>query len=69
VSFQLDGTPALNLASFVTTFMDERAEQLMLENMNKNAIDAVSLLRVDVTLRQRLTVFPMYPVGRISGYD
>lgn len=30
--------------------MDERAEQLMLENMNKNAIDAVSLLRYDTRL-------------------
>jgi hypothetical protein len=39
---QLDGTPALNLASFVTTFMDPAAEKLMMENLNKNAIDAVS---------------------------
>lgn len=36
---QLDGTPALNLASFVTTYMDSAAEKLMMENMNKNAID------------------------------
>lgn len=42
---QLDGTPALNLASFVTTYMDESAEKLMLETLNKNAIDAVSIYR------------------------
>ncbi|KAG7539635.1 hypothetical protein FFLO_03434 [Filobasidium floriforme] len=36
---ELDGTPALNLASFVTTYMDSAAEKLMMENMNKNAID------------------------------
>jgi glutamate decarboxylase len=35
----LDGNPTLNLATFVTTWMDERADQLMAETMNKNAID------------------------------
>ncbi len=35
----LDGNPTLNLATFVTTWMDERADQLMAENANKNAID------------------------------
>jgi glutamate decarboxylase len=35
----LDGTPALNLASFVTTFMEEEAEKLMRENLSKNFID------------------------------
>ncbi|KAG2229092.1 hypothetical protein INT48_006264, partial [Thamnidium elegans] len=35
----LDGTPALNLASFVTTFMEEEAEKLMTENLSKNFID------------------------------
>lgn len=27
----LDGTPSLNLASFVTTYMEEEAEKLMME--------------------------------------
>jgi glutamate decarboxylase len=36
---KLDGTPALNLASFVTTFMEEEAEKLMAENLSKNFID------------------------------
>ncbi|HUC04203.1 MAG TPA: glutamate decarboxylase [Acidimicrobiales bacterium] len=35
----LDANPALNLATFVTTYMDEEADQLMLETLNKNAID------------------------------
>ncbi|KAI9474248.1 MAG: glutamate decarboxylase [Benjaminiella poitrasii] len=35
----LDGTPALNLASFVTTYMEDEAEQLMKENLSKNFIE------------------------------
>jgi glutamate decarboxylase len=35
----MDGTPALNLASFVTTYMEDEAEKLMLENLSKNIID------------------------------
>jgi glutamate decarboxylase len=35
----LDGTPTLNLASFVTTYMEEEAEKLMVESFSKNFID------------------------------
>jgi len=35
----LDGNPVLNLASFVTTYMEEEAEKLMMEAMSKNFID------------------------------
>ncbi len=35
----LDGTPALNLASFVTTWMDDDAIKLIDENLGKNFID------------------------------
>ena len=35
----LDGNPALNLASFVTTWMEPEAERLMMETLNKNYID------------------------------
>lgn len=35
----MDGTPALNLASFVTTYMEDEAEKLMLQNLSKNFID------------------------------
>lgn len=36
----MDGTPSLNLASFVTTYMEEEAEQLMMQHLNVNFIDA-----------------------------
>jgi len=35
----LDGNPKLNLASFVTTYMEEEAERLMTECLPKNFID------------------------------
>lgn len=35
----LDGTPGLNLASFVTTWMEPQAKQLILDNLNKNLVD------------------------------
>jgi glutamate decarboxylase len=35
----LDGNPALNLASFVTTWMEPQIERLMSETLNKNYID------------------------------
>jgi len=35
----LDGTPTLNLASFVTTYMEDEAEKLMTECFPKNFID------------------------------
>ncbi|TPX32872.1 glutamate decarboxylase [Synchytrium microbalum] len=36
---ELDGRPALNLASFVTTYMEPEAEKLMEESFNKNLIN------------------------------
>ncbi|GAA5931001.1 uncharacterized protein JCM15063_002518 [Sporobolomyces koalae] len=35
----MDGNPSLNLASFVTTYMEPEAEKLMVDNMSKNMID------------------------------
>lgn len=35
----LDGNPLLNLASFVTTWMEPEADRLMAETLSKNAID------------------------------
>ena len=35
----LDGNPALNLATFVTTWMEPEAEPLMTESLNVNSID------------------------------
>lgn len=34
----LDGNPTLNLASFVTTYMEDEAEKLMVEGFAKNFI-------------------------------
>src|SRR6202790_3032726 len=36
----LDGNPALNLASFVTSWMEPAADRLMTETLGKNFIDA-----------------------------
>ncbi|CUS06918.1 unnamed protein product [Tuber aestivum] len=36
----LDGRPNLNLASFVNTYMETHADQLMMENLAKNLADA-----------------------------
>jgi glutamate decarboxylase len=36
---ELDGAPTLNLASFVSTGMDQYADKLMAENVNKNLVD------------------------------
>jgi glutamate decarboxylase len=36
---QLDGNPALNLATFVTTWMEPEADRLMTETLSKNYID------------------------------
>ncbi|GJP53108.1 hypothetical protein CLOM_g12240 [Closterium sp. NIES-68] len=36
---EMDGKPRLNLASFVTTWMEPEAERLMTASLNKNAID------------------------------
>ncbi|KAI5474691.1 cytosolic nonspecific dipeptidase [Pseudohyphozyma bogoriensis] len=35
----MDGSPALNLASFVSTYMEREAEELMMSQMSKNFID------------------------------
>ncbi|BGP19955.1 hypothetical protein JCM10213_006732 [Rhodosporidiobolus nylandii] len=35
----MDGNPHMNLASFVTTYMEDEAEKLMMENLSKNFID------------------------------
>ncbi len=35
----IDGNPSLNLASFVTTWMEPQAEKLIMETLNKNLVD------------------------------
>jgi len=36
---QLDAIPKLNLASFVTTSMEEECNKLIMESINKNYVD------------------------------
>ena len=36
---QLDANPKLNLASFVTTSMEEECNKLIMESINKNYVD------------------------------
>ena len=35
----LDGKPRLNLASFVTTWMEPECDKLVMDSMNKNYVD------------------------------
>lgn len=35
----LDGKPRLNLASFVTTWMEPECDKLIMDSMNKNYVD------------------------------
>ncbi|CAG8545840.1 17971_t:CDS:10 [Cetraspora pellucida] len=62
---QLDGNPVLNLASFVTTYMEDEAEKLMKENLSKNFIDyeeypvSVELQNRCVSIIARLFNAPM----------
>ncbi|KAI9267326.1 glutamate decarboxylase [Sporodiniella umbellata] len=62
----LDGNPALNLATFVTTYMEEEAEKLMAENLSKNFIDyeeypqSVELCNRCVNMIARMYHAPMH---------
>lgn len=55
----LDGRPSLNLASFVGTYMEKEAEQLMIENLSKNMSDADEYEEsmYEMYLRQTLTSY------------
>jgi glutamate decarboxylase len=44
----LDGNPALNLASFVTTWMEPQATQLVIENIHKNFADQFEYPQTEV---------------------
>ena len=44
----LDGTPALNLASFVTTYMEEEAEKLMMDQYAMQAVNPYDSILMDV---------------------
>ena len=49
----LDGNPDLNLATFVTTWMDPEADKLIMENLHKNFIDHFEYPQVN-NIEQRI---------------
>lgn len=54
---EIDGRPRLNLASFVTTWMEPEADRLMQTALNKNAIDLVeypAVAHIQVSQPRRL---------------
>lgn len=48
----LDGNPAMNLASFVTTWMEPEAERLIREALNKNFVDQDEYPQTEVVHRR-----------------
>jgi glutamate decarboxylase len=56
----LDGNPALNLASFVTTWMEPEAQRLATETLNRNFVDQDEYPRTEV-IHQRVVSM----VGRL----
>lgn len=50
---KLDGQPHLNVASFVTTWMEEEADQLAIESINKNLINAAEYPQTE-SIHQRV---------------
>ncbi|KAK5661390.1 hypothetical protein OQA88_11289 [Cercophora sp. LCS_1] len=69
----LDGNPMLNLASFVTTYMEEEAEKLMTESFSKNFIDyeeypqSADIQNRCVSMIGRLFHAPVPPDGETAG--
>jgi glutamate decarboxylase len=67
----LDGNPVLNLASFVTTWMEPQADQLALETQSKNLIDQDEYPQTDAIHRRVVSMigalFHAPPDNEASG--
>ncbi|MCW3057776.1 MAG: glutamate decarboxylase, partial [Solirubrobacterales bacterium] len=67
----LDGNPVLNLASFVTTWMEPQANQLSVETQSKNLIDQDEYPQTDVIHRRVVSMigalFHAPPDNEASG--
>lgn len=50
----LDGNPYLNLASFVNTWMEPEANNLIMENINKNSIDIFEYPQLDRVVHKNI---------------
>jgi len=60
---QLDAIPKLNLASFVTTSMEEECNKLIMESINKNYVDMDEYpitTDLHVVLILKLISFPIF---------
>ena len=55
----LDGSPRLNLASFVTTWMEPECGKLMMDSVNKNYVD---MDEYPVTTELQARIIPFYIV-------
>jgi glutamate decarboxylase len=53
----LDGNPRLNLASFVTTWMEPECNKLMMDSINKNYVDMD-----EYPVTTELQVYPYIPL-------
>jgi glutamate/tyrosine decarboxylase-like PLP-dependent enzyme len=60
----LDGSPVLNLASFVHVWMPEEANKLMAENMSKNLIGEFKVYRFDTLHTNARIDSDEYPATR-----
>ena len=54
----LDGNSRLNLATFVTTWMDDYARKVMTENMDKNMIDKTEYPQTAEIERRCVNILP-----------
>ncbi|KAI9911530.1 hypothetical protein PsorP6_009094 [Peronosclerospora sorghi] len=69
----LDGNPKMNLASFVTTYMEPEAEDLMVEGLRKNYIDldqypqTAEIHNRCVTMLANLYHAPLQPGQKATG--
>ena len=62
----LDGNPRLNLASFVTTWMEPECDKLMMAAVNKNYVD---IDEYPVTTELQVLLFVSFYQLVIGGYN
>lgn len=63
----LDGSPRLNLASFVTTWMEPECEKLMMEAINKNYVD-MDEYPVTTELQVSISCCPLHTLNSLECF-
>ena len=64
----LDGNPRLNLASFVTTWMEPECDKLMMDAINKNYVDMDEYpVATELILVDKATTIPLPVVKSLLG--